>query len=201
MTTENWGVGNKADSKAFATTKVGEETVELIHGEHPHSRRDNTTYARFPSGNIEGFSGHRLLHEITFEDYNYLKDSWLSGSEVRPAGMCKIKINGFLCEEFFYRDVKEALVRARQRLSDIHDHSIRIWDEEERKKLVGRKIYYREVPAVITNFIDSQACVIIKTESGEPFPPTPYKIEEGEDDSEDSVKETIYSPYIWWWRK
>jgi len=44
---EQWGVGAKASAKAFMQTKVGKETVELIHGEHPHSRSDNNIYARW----------------------------------------------------------------------------------------------------------------------------------------------------------
>ncbi len=43
----NWGVGDCADAKAFDTAIVNGRSVDLIHGEHPHSRSDNTTYARF----------------------------------------------------------------------------------------------------------------------------------------------------------
>ena len=47
---EQWGVGKEKDAKAFDTVKMGGEELELIFGEHPHSRQDNTIYARGKSG-------------------------------------------------------------------------------------------------------------------------------------------------------
>jgi hypothetical protein len=204
---DNWGVGNCADSKAFGTTMVGDQEVELIHGEHPHSRSDSSIYARFPGGRIEGFDGHRLLHEIEFKDHNYLKQSGLSGDEVRKGGTCTIKINGLVCASFFYRDVSHALLRAHHVLDTVHDHPIHIWDPEEREKLVGRKIYYRERPAVVERLIGDQGCVIIRPEYETTFPLSPYEIEDSKngefykDDDGGRVKVELHSPHIWWWRK
>lgn len=207
---DEWGVGNAANSKAWATTLVSETEVELIHGEHPHSRCDNTTYARFPDGNIEGFDGHVLLHEIRFADYNYLKQSGLSGNEVRKGGKCEILINGHVCGEFFYRDISEALISARTRLAKIHDHPIRIWDDDERRRLIGRKVYYRDFPAVVERLIEDQACVILRPDEPDRavFPPPVYELEdarrgEGEIDwsERQTVKVEMDSPHIWWWRE
>mgnify|MGYP001576056200 CR=1 FL=1 len=39
METEKWGPGNATEAKAFDTVKVGEETVDLIFGQFPHSRQ------------------------------------------------------------------------------------------------------------------------------------------------------------------
>ena len=204
---DKWGVGDKKDEKAFATTMVGEQKVELIFGEYPHSKWDSTIYARFPGGSIEGFDGHRLLHEIKFKDYNYLKESELSGNEVRKGGNCEIIINGYLCATFFYRDIMEALFNCRSMIQKVHDCPVHLWDEDDRKKLKGRKIYYREFPAVIDYLIDDQACIIIKPEPPTKiFPPTAYQLEdakESEHDFEDRniVKAEIWDPHIWWWRK
>ncbi len=57
---EQWGFGNAKENKAFDTVKIGEETVDLFFGEHPHSRQDNTIYARTKGGSIYEFDGHRL---------------------------------------------------------------------------------------------------------------------------------------------
>lgn len=207
---EQWGVGNAAESKSFDTTMVGDFEVELIHGQHPHSRCDNSMYARFPDGRIEGFDGHRLLHEIRFEDHNYLKQSGLSGNEVRKGGSCKIIINGFICKEFFYRDVTEALITARSALAKIHEHPVRLWDEADRKRLIGRKVYYHDFPAIVEMLIKDQACVILKPDHADRavFPPRPYELEDasrGDGDIDWGERKTakveIDSPHIWWWRE
>lgn len=203
---EKWGVGKEKDSKAFDTTIVGEREVELIHGEFPHSRRDNTTYARWSDGRVEGFDGHRLLHEIRFKDYNYLKTSELSGNQVRKGGQCDILINGVVVESFFYRDVQWAMSEAQHKLRNIHDFPVRLWDKRDRENLIGRKVYYREMPAIITRCIEDQACVIIEPDGNDKFPMAPFEIEDAKeggtiyDEYETSIKESIYSPHIWWWR-
>lgn len=206
---EEWGVGKETDAKAFDVVEVGKEQVELIFGEHPHSRRDNTVYARWENGTIEGFNGHRLIHEIKFKDHNYLKTSGLSGNEVRKGGNCEIYINNFLVETFFYRDVQWALLYAHSLIDKIHEHPIRLWDKKERDELVGRKVYWDNFPAKITSFIEDQACVILEpdNEDGENlFPLSPYEkedLKEGQlvdDESKYTIKDSIYSPHIWWWR-
>jgi hypothetical protein len=200
-----WGVGDQGDSKAFGTTVVDDVDVELIHGQFPHSRSDHSIYARWPNGDVEAFDGHRLLHEIKFVDRNYLKQSGLSGNEVRKGGECQILINGRICDTFFYRDVYEALINARHRLQKIHDFPIHLWDDDDVRRLVGRKVYYRDFPAIITRFIDDQACVILSPDHPDRavFPPVPHEIEDGECDwgERQTVKEDIYSPNIWWWRE
>lgn len=199
---DQWGPGNRVNDKAFETTKVGETLVELFFGEHPHARSDNNIYARFPSGTVEGFDGHRLLHEIKFRDYNYLKESHLSGNQVRKGGTCEIIINGNVCDSFFYREIGQAMIDAGRRLDKIHDFHIRLWDNEQVKKLVGRPIYYHLTPAIIADYFADQACVMIEAIEGYSFPKRPWRDDGDDDDYEERrVKDDIYSPHIWWWRE
>jgi hypothetical protein len=201
----HWGVGNNSEEKAFDTTFVGKQQVELIFGEHPHSRQDNNVYARWKSGEIEGFDGHRLLHEITFRDYNYLKESELSGNEVRKGGECVIRINGHIVQTFFYRNIERALHKAAHVLDEIADHPIRLWSEQELNTLVGRKIYYRDQPAIVVEYIAEQSCVIIRSANGEPFALTAYDLECSAIgqlvERECEIKESIHSNRISWWRE
>lgn len=204
--TDMWGVGNRRDEKAFDTTMVGNQKVDLIFGEHPHSRSDNNMYARWPDGTVEGFDGHRLIHEIKFRDFNYLKESWLSGNEVRKSGQCEIWINGFIVDCFSYREIEWALLEAHRKLPLIHGHPVRLWDEKERLNIIGRKVYYRNVPAIITDLFEDQGCVGMKPDGCE-FPPAPYELEDikegtcGDSEYKDFVKDSIHSPHIWWWRE
>lgn len=200
--TQQWGVGNRKNDKAFQTVKVGEQEVELIFGEHPHSRSDNNIYARFPSGEVESFSGHRILHRIEFNDYNYRKDGGVSDGEVRQGGQCKIYINDYLVYEFFYRDVQRAMIQATTKLDQIHEHSIQVWRKEDRDKLIGRKVYYREFPAKIERYVSSRACVVMVPDhhEGLPFPVPCFEKDEDYREDENEVLEDIYSPHIWWYR-
>jgi hypothetical protein len=195
---DEWGVGNNTEEKAFAMAKVGSKLVELILGEHPHSRSDNNIYARWPSGRIDGFDGHRIIVKVEIEEENYLKQSELSGDEIRRGGVGKISFNGVQIYEFFHRDAEEALIRARGLVQKLKDSEARLWEPD---KLIGRKIYYRETPAVIDSVILEQGCVMIRTEDGQKFPEPCWR--KGEDfgpEPESRIKEDVLSPHIWWFR-
>lgn len=191
--------------KPFDRVAVGETAVDLLFGEHPHSRRDNNIYARFPDGRMEGFDGHRVLCTVLFQDYNYLKTSGLSGNEVRKGGTCTITMNGFQCATFFYRDLTWALLEAHRQIAKIQDFDVHLWQEEDRAALVGRKVYYRNHPAIITAFYEEDMDVILMADGGT-FPLAAYQQERdaGEmwDDEETAhVKDSIFSPHIWWYRR
>ncbi|NER33131.1 MAG: hypothetical protein F6J93_03495 [Oscillatoria sp. SIO1A7] len=126
MTEKLWGVDNKSDANPVGTTVVEGEKVDLIRGEHPHTKQNNNLYARWPDGTIQAFNGHRLLHKIKFKDCNYMKSSHLSGDEVRRGGACEIYINDYMVDLFSYRDVREALIEAHHRLLKIYDCFINI---------------------------------------------------------------------------
>lgn len=206
MTTESkWGVGDKADTTAFDTTTVGGRIVELIFGEYPHSRRDNNTYARDPiSGVIHEFDGHRRLIDVRIESSNYLKSSSLSGDEIRKAVTGRIICDGTQVYEFFHRDPASALLKAHHLLGVLSEHESGWLSADERMRLVGRKIYYHDVPSTITRLIEDQGCLMIAIEPGaQPV----IRGKDAEDVWEDwrtgdhyEVKDDVLSPHIWWWR-
>lgn len=203
-----WGYGRGARQfdgtpyAPFARVLVGETNpieVDLLHGEHPHTRRDESVYARFPDGQIEGFDGHRFLCEIHLRDFNYLKTSDLSGNEVRRGGSCKILINNLVVFTFFYREIEEALIRARDVVFRLQEHPARPWTVD---KVVGRKVYWRETPATIEKFDEGR--LFIRNESGLPFPANPWEKEEilGGDaiDLSETIITDFLDPHIWWFR-
>ncbi len=200
-----YGKGSETSPASFGRTMVGSEIVDLLWGEHPHSRSDNRMYARFSDGRIEGFSGHSLLHSIFFQDVNYLKESELSGDEVRKGGACTIMINGFPCAKFSYREITWALLEAHKCLAKFEAFPIQLWDEKERSGIVGRKVYYNNHPAVIRYFFEEDLDIVLLADPG-PFPLCAYEQEdmkEGMDidrDDSNSVKDSIFSPHIWWYR-
>ncbi len=206
QTTERWGVGDQADSRAFDTTTVGDSIVELIHGEHPHSRRDNNTYARDPiTGTVHEFDGHRRLIDIRIESSNYLKSSSLSGDEIRKS-VGVIISDGTQVYEFHHRTPEDVLLMAHRLLVVLQEHESGWLSADERMRLPGRKIYYHEMPATIQYVIEEQGCVMISiARDAMNSRVRGREIAELWEDWLDSdgdcvVKDDVLSPHIWWWR-
>ena len=204
MSDQKWGFGNPPDSKPFAQISMHGRKWDLLFGEHPHSTQDNNIYARSPDGAIYDFDGHRLLWGVEVEEHNYLKESHLSGDEIRKGGNWKLKVNGEVIFEGFCRTMSSGIAAARQKQFELEDVAGGDWIVAERRaKLVGRKIFYDRTPALISSLIVDQGCVMIVPEGDETFLPPVW-----EDDPEDwlsehakSIKTEVTSPHIWWWRK
>lgn len=204
---QQFGVGNAAGSKAFGTTLIGEQVVELIHGEHPHSYSDNSIYARFPGGSIYDFDGHRVLTRVVIEEYNYIKESEYSGDEIRKGGRVRLFINGRQIGEDFVRSWERGIEVAKELHAKIMGHPMDLWDDPEkvRKNIEGRKVYYMETPAVLYHWMPDQCCVMVRAIPGHKFPLPAYAIDDREEDGDyederTSVKVEIFSDRLWWFR-
>lgn len=197
MENEKWGVGNATQEKAFATVKMKNgEVAELFHGEHPHSRQDNSTYARMKDGTIHEFSGHRMPFKLEIEEYNYLKSSSLSGDEIRKGCSVKIFCNGVQIYDEFHRNYEAGYRIAHQFILDMELHWS--WFPHNVKKNINRFISYREHPCKIKSFIIDQAAMIIETLDNKPFPI--FAWEDKEDyEKENTIKVEITSPHITWY--
>jgi len=198
-----WGVGNKADSKAFETGRFDDgQEFELIWGEHPHSRQDDRMYARLQNGTIEGFAGHRILTRVELRTFNYLKCSDLSGNQVRKGGQFKIYFNDILVWAEFIREADHGLRKAARRLEELADSPAHLWELE---KLGGRKIFYMNCPAIIDSFHcdESEGAgnrIIIKADGCKIPMPAHYEHGERYDWDEDTVVTSTGDKNIWWFR-
>jgi hypothetical protein len=207
MSEQDWGFGNgsKYSPGPFAVSAMDDGTpFELLFGEHPHSRRDDNIYARFPDGRIEAFDGHRVLTRVNLRTFNYLKCSGLSGNEVRRGGQFQIFLNDKLVWAEFIRDATHGLRKAESTLAKILDSPVSIWDDKWPE--IGRKLFYMNHPAVITGFDcdeheSSGNRLYLKSETGT-FPrPAWSEPEDHDDDDRESIATDTLSPHIWWWRK
>ena len=205
MRNNDWGVGDKKDAKAFDTVFVNKQPVELVFGENPHSTQDNNIYARFSSGQIGGFDGHRVCVGMEIEEYNYLKESELSGSEVRKACRVKVLLNGKQCFDGFHRNYSAAYKMAQEYVNwAMEPQVIQVWKEEEWQKLIGRRIYYRDQAAVVDSIFPEQNCIIVKPDGNITFRLSAPQMENKDDYPDEdvsSVEIELNSPHIWWWRK
>lgn len=161
---EQWGVGDRAHEPAFETVEVEGKPVELIFGQHPHSRRDNNIYARFPDGRIEGFDGHRVLVDVQVRSENYLKDSSLSGAEVRAWVQVEISFNRKKVYRFGRRSAERALFDAQWAIDRLFNLPVHVWREEELERWLGRVIAYHGRPMAVHGWDLDQGRVVLATQ-------------------------------------
>lgn len=199
---ESWGAGPVADRlPASGRVKLGDVEVDLIDGDHPHSRRlGNHDYVRLPSGSIEGFEGHRVCWGLVIETHNYLKTSYLSGNEVRKGGSIKLTADGVVVAEEFCREFD---LDAAKRLYETVQRSLgngmpAYWTPKGREELDnGKLIFFRGFPGRTRHVMPDQGALILVPEPGFSFPGYPRSPFEPSGE----IKWTIFSEEINWYRK
>lgn len=194
---EKWGAGDPAKWSDHGEITMHGKQYPLIYGEHPHSVSANHHYALMDGKPVE-FDGHRILIGVELLPENYVKESELSGNEIRCGGTGRIFADGEQVFEFFFRSTEWALLKAHHLIGQLREHSSGWMLKKERDKLVGRPIYYREKAAVVQRLIVDQGCLIVTSSIGIPFPPPVYS--ERNDEHETSVKVEVTDPNIWWFR-
>jgi hypothetical protein len=199
-----WGPGDRFDQ--FDTVWVEGQLMDLGFGEHPHSRSDNNFYVRSKTGAITGFDGHRVQVKVVVETENYMKESELSGDEVRKTCTATIYLNGVVARVLDGRDPQRMLMASYRALDELFDMGCSVWKDGD--ELIGRKIYYQHTPAVIERIDAEQAKVFVVPEKPGMFAVPAYAMEDGPDairDWLDDYGAGLYvsdrSKDIWWWRK
>lgn len=197
-----WGVGNQSKSEPFDNVKIGDSDFELIHGEFPHSRQDNTTYARSKENPeiIYDFSGHRLPFKIEIEESNYLKSSGLSGDEIRKSCIGKLFLNNIQIFECGGRTYERAFKNIQSFIDSMEEHWS--WFPNNLNECEGKIIKYEGQLFKIERFIVSQACMILVTPDGKPRKPFQSEIQDFENndfDGMETLKVEINSERIWWY--
>lgn len=83
----------------------------------------------------------------------------------------------------------------------LDEHPLNLNERDFDKKCIGRKIWWRSQPGIITRYIHGQACVIIKPDGLASFhTPAEFASEDIMDDN-DSIKTDIFDNHIWWFRE
>lgn len=197
MTNSNkWGVGNKKDAKPYDRVLLGEKEVDLIFGEHKHSFIDNNSYVRLDDKNIYPFDGHRRCFSIHIDESNYLKESQISGDQVRKTCEVKVFINSKQCFEGHHRNYEGAYKKAQRFIESIE---MLDWYPFNTQKVIGKVIGYKEQLFKIESVIIDQGCMILVTLDGEKRKPFLWEDREDyENDTDDSIKVEVNCPHITW---
>lgn len=149
------------------------------------------------------FDGHIVQVDIEMHTSNRREvNDWKGRDEVRKGGVWTLKLNRIPVFSGHVYDPLEALLEIRRTLKQLLSHEcvINDWTEEGiNKALLGRKIFYREQPAVITShLLEHEGRIVVRPDGKPEFSP-PCWDSDGICDN-DEVVTTLLDPNIYWWR-
>ena len=171
--------------------------VHTIGGKY--STNDLWAYPRDEKPNYENlvqFEGEPVCWGINYAPYNYARcrhDEF----EATTIGNVFITRNG---EKFC--DVRGSIERAKCMINDFNEHPINLNEIDFDKKVIGRKVWWRSEPAVVSNYISKQACVILEPDGIKQFTtPAEFADEGCNYYCDGDVKADILDKHIWWFRE
>lgn len=142
-----------------------------------------------------------VSYGIRYSPSNGTKCKW-DECEAISRGSIMITRNG---EDFY--DVRcginYGIDKARVLISEILEHPLNISTIDFDKKMIGRKLWWRSEPAVITYYCKGQAAIVLEPCGIKKFTvPAEFYKEDGEDYYCDGdVKTSIFDNHIWWFRE
>lgn len=162
-----------------------------------YPRDEEPTYENL----IEYRSEKPVMWGIKFNPHHYMKSKW-DETEMRYSGEVTITRNG----EDFYTLMGGGryygIDKARVLITRMEEHPLDLNIIDYDKKMIGRKVWWRSQPAIITDWIKGQACVILEPDGIERFQkPAEYANDDMFADEDDEyIKTTIFDEHIYWFR-
>lgn len=172
-------------------------TIGGLHGENDlwmYPRDEALTYENLIQYNCDDCG---VCWGIKYEPHNYITHKW-DESESHTYGGATITRNG---EDFYF--CRRGIDEARVLINRFKEHPLSLNSIGWKEKAIGRKVWWRSEPAIITSFIDGQACVILEPDGIEKFTtPAEFFDPDGLDYYADGdVKAEIFNAHIWWFRE
>ncbi|MFJ6363412.1 hypothetical protein ACIQIE_19810 [Streptomyces globisporus] len=153
------------------------------------------------------FDGHRIQVDIEFHTVNRREvNDWKGRDEIRAEGTWTLALaRQQVWEGFLRQDPLDQLLEIRRIAQQLQEHVAINWRDATpaAEQLVGRRVYYQRVPAVVSDTcVLSQGCVMLKPVGVAEFPPHISTVDRGEEDGwdRDEVKVDLLSSDVWWWR-
>jgi|GEM_PF-1159747 len=138
---------------------------------------------------------------FSINSQNYERFKWNSDS-------CETNIkiiitrNDLVFDEFFANDLLFAIAEVSSKVIQYKEFCVDLNCQNFEGEFINRKIFWRDEPAIITSYVDGQACVMIKPDGITSFKSPCYN--EGEDRDNfnyEAIKSEILSDHIWWFRE
>lgn len=142
------------------------------------------------------FDGHYVLWGFEYFPTTYLKCSGLSGNEWRKGGEIRYFRNRKQVYSEFCREPLIANNIIGGTLLKLQEFN---WDNYK----VGQKVWYRELPCVVTMLCEGQGAVILEREDKKDFPNAVWHDEScgSMGESENHVKVDVINSDVYWYRK
>lgn len=148
---------------------------------------------------IEFESEKPVAWGIRYEPKNYTMTKW-NETSAHNSGMVAITRNN----EIFCRvtgGMYYGIDKARVMITQFGEHPLGLDSIGFDLKAIGRKVWWRSEPAVITRYVDRQACVILEPDGIDRFTiPAEFAKEDPEYYEDGTVKADILDRHIWWFR-
>lgn len=153
------------------------------------------------------FAGHQVQIDIEFHTANRREvNDWKGRDEIRAEGLWTLSLaRQQVWEGFLRANPLDQLLEIRRIAQGLIDHDAIDWRSgvPVDVQLLGRRVYYRDTPAVISSVSTlSQGCVILKPVGADDFPAPAWELDkdDGYDDERDEAKVDLLYPHVWWWR-
>lgn len=190
-----WDV--EINSIPYQVVKI-EGYVHSIGGRHGENnlwmypRNEDPTYENLIEFQCEG---NGVCWGLKYDPHNYVRSKW-DEDECYTSGGVTITRNG---KDFYF--CRSGIDLARHLINILNEHPLELNEYGWKERVIGRKVWWRSEPAVITYFCDGQACVILKPDGVDKFTTPAEFADEGDDYYCDGdVKVEIFSEHIWWFR-
>lgn len=141
-------------------------------------------------------SGCGVCWGIKYEPHNYIRTKW-DETECYTSGGAMITRNG---KDFYF--CPGGIIEAQYLLRDIDEHPLDLNMYGFAEKMIGRKVWWRSEPAIITHWVGhGQACVILKPDGIARFTtPAEYANDDFMTYEERDIKTSIFDKHIYWFR-
>jgi hypothetical protein len=188
---------------ATVSTPTGRETVDLVFGTEPHAVEQNAMFAKVGEKYLP-FCGHRRQIKISLDTTNVVSPG-RDGDVIAAKGNAYIYIDGSLVYGFVFTDPLNALLDVRAAIIELSNLTFmhRGWSREAiAEVLVGRKVLYRDQPAVVKSFQGQTGEVTLEPDGIDGFTVPSYvtAIIDEALAKDDNPSVDILSPEIWWYR-
>ena len=160
-----------------------------------YPRDEEPTYENL----IEYNSERPVMWGINFNPHHYVRSKW-DETEMRYSGAVTITRNG---EDFYtlFGGMNYGIDKARVLISEIEEHPLGLNEIDYDKNIIGRKVWWRSQPAVITMWMKGQACVLLEPDGIESFKkPAEYENDDMMFGEEKDIKTSIFDKHIYWFR-
>jgi len=137
---------------------------------------------------------------IRYEPTNYLSSKW-GECEARSGGKVTITRNGQDFCDVPGAGINFGIDQARIMITEFQEHPLDLNSIKYAQKAIGMKVWWRSEPAIVTDYIDGQACVMLSPDGIPRFTTPAEYADEGDDYYEDGiVKADILDKHINWFR-